>query len=112
MRGVAVHANHLRVWYPLGDFFFEHLDGATHEFVGFGAAGATRCAHRVKGGAVVAHERTVLLMVDERNVAMFAVKRLATFGTYAHLRKTATVHQDNGLVAALDAVGECFAQNR
>ena len=107
---VAVHANYLRIRNPFGDFFFEHLDGAAHKLVGFGAAGATRCVHRVKGGAVVAHERAVLLMVNERNVAMLAVKRFAAFGAYAHLRKTAAVHEDNCLVALLDAIGQSFAQ--
>ena len=58
----------------------------------------------------MAHQRTVLLMVNERNVAMFAVKRLAAFGTYAHFRKTTAVHQYNRLVAFFEAVGERFAE--
>ena len=108
--GVAVHANHLRIRNPFGDFFFQHLDGAAHKLVGFGAAGATRCVHRVKGGAVVAHERAVLLVVHQRNVAMLAVKRFAAFGTHAHLRKTAAIHEDDRLVTAFNAIGQSLAQ--
>ena len=112
LRGIAVHAHGFCARYPLGDFFLQLFDGAAHEFVRSRTARRAGRINRVKRSAIMAQQRAVLLVVNERHVAVPAIQGLAAFGTNANLGIAAAVHQHNRLFPRFHALHKCVAEVR
>ena len=53
----------------------------------------------------------ILFMIHQRNMAMFAIKRLAAFRTNSYLGVPAAVHENNRLISTCNTFRKSIAQS-
>ena len=99
--GVLIHPQNAGVGQKLGQFFLDALSAKTAVVDLAAALGAEYRQRMHRVAAVVAHQRLLRLVVNQRHAAIGAFQHMATIGTHADGAIAATVQKQDALLAVI-----------
>ena len=99
--GVLIHPQNAGVGQKLGQFFLDALSTKTAVVDLAAALGADHRQRMHRVAAVVAHQRLLRLVINQRHAAIGAFQHMAAIGTHADGAIAATVQKQDALLAVI-----------